>query len=620
MLQAIRDHAKGVFAWVMLIVVGVPFALWGIQNYLDNGREPPLATVGDREIFEGDVNRVYEQELASLVGIGDVAEEQLKKEAMERIIREELVNQQARSSALAVSDDDLRAAIQEEPYFQTDGKFDMEKYKLALASQGMSSAAFTQQARQRLISAQYSRGLLDSVFAPDRLVEDYLKKRNQERRIEYVTVAKAPFAGKIEDSAVEEYFKAHPAEYQTPERVVVDYVSLDLGALADTMTPTEDDLKALYEEQKAQYVTPEKRKLSHILLAADAANPEIEKKAADLRLRLEKGEDFAKLAKEASDDKPSGAKGGDLGYVAKDAVDPNVYAEAQKLKEGEVSAPVRSPFGYHLVKVTELKPAVTRSFDEVHAELLAAAKRAAAEAKFDELAESLATVSFEHADGLDAVARAVGGKVETSTSFSRDEGQGLAASPEVRKAAFSDEVLDGKNSDLVEVGKDKVVVLHLKDRVPASPKPLAEVKQSIVDLLRQNAVAEDARKRADELLAAARGGKSLDDLAKAGKLTVSRPEPIRRNGTVLPPDVVSAAFEIPSSRLASDPYAKIELANGDQMVLKLLEIKDGGGDKDGKEAAAVRDSLARSIAQTEAMAFFAALRAEADVYIRPQRP
>ena len=520
MLQAIRDHAKGVFAWVMLIVVGVPFALWGIQNYLDNGSEPPLATVGDREIFERDVNRVYEQELASLVGIGEVAEDQLKKEAMERIIREELVNQQARASGFAVSDDDLRAAIQEEPYFQTDGKFDTEKYKLALASQGMSSAAFTQQARQRLISAQYSRGLLDSVFAPDRLVDEFLKKRNQERRVEYVTVSKTPFAGKIDDNAVEAYFKSHQADYQTPEKVAVDYVSLELAGVADTMAPTEDDLKALYEEQKAQYVTPEKRKVSHILLTAESPSPEVEKKANELRQRLDKGEDFAKLAKEVSDDKQSGAKGGDLGYLAKDSIDPNVYAEAQKLKEGEVSGPVRSPFGYHLVKVTELKPSVTRSFEEVHAELLTLAKRTAAESKFDELAQTLVTVSFEHPESLESAAQAVGAKVQTSALFSRDEGEGIAASPELRKAAFSDEVLDGKNSDLVEVGKDKAVVVHLKQRVPAAPKPLAEVRQSIVESLQQQAVADDTRKRADDLLAAARGGKALDELAKAGKLTL----------------------------------------------------------------------------------------------------
>ncbi|NJD07697.1 MAG: peptidylprolyl isomerase [Methylococcaceae bacterium] len=619
MLQAIRDHAKGVFAWVMLIVVGVPFALWGIQNYLDNGREAPLATVGDREIFERDVNRVYEQELANLVGIGDMAEDQLKKEAMERIIREELINQQARASGFAVSDDDLRAAVQEEPYFQTDGKFDMEKYKLALASQGMSSAAFSQQARQRLLSAQYSRGLMDSVFAPERMVEDFLKKRNQERRIEYITVSKAPFAGKIDESAVEAYFNSHQTDYQTPEKVAVDYVSLDLTSVAETMAPTEDDLKSLYEEQKAQYVTPEKRKVSHILLSADTPNPEVEKKAAELRQRLDKGEDFAKLAKEVSDDKQSGAKGGDLGYVSKDSIDPNVYAETQKLKQGEVSGPVRSPFGYHLVKVTELKPSVTRTFEEVHADLMSLAKHAAAEAKFDDLAQALVTVSFEHPESLEAAAQAVGAKVQTSALFSRDEGEGIAANPELRKAAFSDEVLDGKNSDLVEVGKDKAVVVHLKQRVPAAPKPLAEVRQSIVERLQQQAVMDETRKRADDLLAAARAGKALDDLAKTGKLTVSKPEPIRRNGTALPPDLVSAAFGISPSKLATDPYAKVELANGDQVVLRLLEIKDGASDKDGKEAATLRDSLARSLAQTEALAYFAALRAEADVHIRPQR-
>jgi len=619
MLQAIRDHAKGVFAWIMLIVVGVPFALWGIQNYLETGQEAPLATVGDREIFERDVNRVYEQELANLVGIGEMAEEQLKKDAMERIIREELISQQARDNGLSVSDEDLRTAIQEEPYFQTDGKFDMEKYKLTLASQGMSSTAFTQQARQRLMSAQYSRGLFDSVFVPEPLVDGFLKKRNQERRIEYVTVPKPAVSGSVADHVVAEYYGAHQGEYQNPERISVDFVSVDLSTLAADVTPAEEELKTSYEEQKAQFVTPERRKISHILVASDAPGTETENKALALRQRVAKGEDFAKLAKDASDDKLSAPKGGDLGYVSKDGVDPNVFAAAQQLREGEVSQPVKSPFGYHLVKLTEFKPAITRTFEEVRGDLQQSAKRAAAEAKFDELAQTLATVGFEHSDGLEFVAKAVGGKIESSELFSRDEGKGIAAAAEVRQAAFSQDVLDGKNSDLVEVSKEKVAVLHLKDRVPASPKPLTEVKQSIVEFLQQKTIREDTRKRADDLLAAARGGKSLEELAKSGKWTLAKPQPFMRNAKDLPPDVVAAAFNIAASKLASDPWAKVEMANGDQLVLRLLEIKDGVADPEGEDVASVRDSLAKSLGQVELMAYFQALRADGDVRVRPVR-
>src|SRR5690606_12795526 len=189
MLQAIRDRAQGIFAWVMLILVGVPFALWGIQNYLDSGKEQPLAVVGDRDIFEREVSQAYQQSLAKLVGLADVDEKQLKQETLEKLIRDEIIAQNAEAKSLAVSDNAVRDFIQKLPYFQTDGRFDKEKYNIMLSSQGLSSAQFIARVRRALLMEQYQRGLLDSAFVTSNQLETLFRLKNQEREVEYLKVS-----------------------------------------------------------------------------------------------------------------------------------------------------------------------------------------------------------------------------------------------------------------------------------------------------------------------------------------------------------------------------------------------------------------------------------------------
>jgi peptidyl-prolyl cis-trans isomerase D len=623
MLQAIRDRAHGIMAWVMLIAIGVPFALWGIQNYMDTGKEQPAAVVGGHEIMDREVSQAYEQTLANLVGVADYDEKQLKQEALERLIREEIIAQSAEAKSLAISDADVRGFIQTLPYFQTDGKFDKEKYKVMLSSQGMTPNQFVAQIRRALVMEQYQRSILDSAFVTKDQVEALLRLKNQEREIEYATVPLKSSIRSFSDSEIEAYYREHLPEFGNPEKVSVEYIALSLDDIAKSVPVTDEDLHRYYEEQKANFGTPERRKLSHILIPVEGEDADADKtalaKIGAIRERLVKGEDFAKVARETSGDPVSAKQGGDLGFMNKDAMEENFAKAALALKQGELSEPVKTSFGYHLIKVTELIPAQTKPFDEVKEELRKTYQHNQAENKFYDLGQTLTEQAFEHPDSLEAAAKALNLKIEQTGLFTRDAGEGLAGESAVRSAAFSEEVLNGRNSDPIELGNEKAVVLRVKEHQPASDKPLSEVKEAILAKLRNDDARKETGKQVEALLKQVREGKPLADAAKSMNLAVTKPPVLRRTEATLPQPLVSAVFKAPRSADGKPVPGSAELENGDQIVFAVLAVKDGTpAAVDAKEQESAREFLAKTEGQREFSSFVARLREIADVKVKPE--
>lgn len=623
MLQAIRDRAQGIFAWVMLILVGVPFALWGIQNYLDSGKEQPLAVVGDRDIFEREVNQAYQQSLANLVGLAEVDEKQLKREALEKLIRDEVIAQNAGAKNLAVSDNAVREFIQTLPYFQTDGRFDKEKYNIMLSSQGLGSAQFVAQVRRALLMEQYQRGLLDSAFVTSNQLATLFRLKNQERAVEYLKVPLKASTRVISDAEIENYYRKNLSAYQNPERVSIEYIAVRLEDIAKEIQVTEEDLRNLYEEQKASFTSEERRKVSHILVTVDTEGGKTAEQAAlakinQIRERLAKGEDFAKVAKEMSDDPVSAQNGGDLGFITKGAMEQNFADAAFALKQGELSEPVKTSFGYHLIRVTELSPAKVKPFEEVKDELLNTFQRNAAENKFYEQGQTLTELSYEHPDSLEPAAKALNLKIERTDYFTREAGDGIAAESAIREAAFSEEVLNGRNSDPVELGSDKAVVLRMKGHEPASDKPLADVKDEIIAKLRAEDARQGARKQAEELLRQAQEGVPLSDLAKKHGIEISKEPNLRRDAKNVSPALTNAVFKAERPSAERPVISTAELESGDQVVFKLTAVKDGAAHGDPKEADAAQQFLIKNTAQREFSSFVAQLRELADVYVKPE--
>lgn len=615
MLQSIRDKAHGVLAWLILIAIGVPFALWGIQNYTDGGKERPVATVGDHEFFERDVNRISERDLS---GQDD---EKVRQAAVERLIRDALMSEAVVRLKLSVGDEELRALVQSLPPFQTNGRFDKEKYKLALTAQGMTPQGFIEEMRSSVVMDQFQQGVMHTGFATTRALEQYYRLKDQQRAVGYVVVPVATDGTPVSEEAIQEYYLRHGAEFQTPEQVAVDYVSLKLEDVARRVAVNDEALHAFYEEQKANFTTEEKRRLSHILVAVapnageDAFRQALEK-AGKIRQRLAK-EDFAAVAKEVSEDSETAAKGGDLGILAAGQMEKNFEEAARALaKAGDISPPVKTPFGYHLIKLTELQAGQVKSFDEAKPELTANYQRTQAEKEFYELGQRLSEISFENPDQLEPAAEAIGAKVEKAGPFSRARGDGLAALAPFREAAFNPEVLEGRNSEPVELAPDHVVVLRVKERIPAAQKPLDEVRVNVAATLRVDAGRIAAKEKAKAALESVNQGKPLDELAKQQGWTVRKVAAVRRESTDVPREIIESIFRMPRPEAGKAVWRLVSLSSQEQAIVGLTGVSDGEVKSvDAQEMEKTRDFLSRVQGQAQFTSLLEQLWQDGDVNI-----
>ncbi|MDI1276351.1 SurA N-terminal domain-containing protein [Methylobacter sp.] len=617
MLTKIREKAQGAFAWGILIIICVPFALWGIQNYLDTGEEAPVASVGDKDFFQRDVNKAYEQYSQNLQGM-TIDEQTLKAQALEKLIKDEVLLQYVHANGLVTTDDAAREFIQSLPYFQVDGKFDDKRYKTMLNLQKMSSGEFVNRIKNALIMEQFQRSIIDSSFATKYDVESFFKIQNQQRDVDYVTVAVQKLAEQPSEEEIAAYYQQHQDLYQTPEQVSVEYIELSLEDIAKTIAVTDDKLKAFYEEQKDQYTTPERRKISHILFAI---NDKVDEKTAlEKALKAQKelaNKDFAAVAAEVSDDKLTAKTGGDLGLFNAGVMEKSFEDAASALKLGEVSNPVKSAFGYHLIKVTELVPGEIKPFESVKNEVTKAYQKAQAENAFYEAGETLTEMSYENPDNLKTVADALGATIKKSALFTKDKGDSIAADEKIRNAAFTEEVLQGNNSTPIELGTDRLVVLRMLEHKPAAARELNDVKKDIVAVLLSDKAKQQAIETSKKIKTRLQAGESIQAVAAENKLQVKAVAGLMRSNEDVPLPLSQAIFKA-AKPVGGKPTVFIaELPAGEQVVVSLSKVKDGVmTEDDKKQMELATKNIAKAFGQTEFNALINSLQAEADISVK----
>lgn len=616
MLTTIREKAQGAFAWAILLMICIPFALWGIQNYLDTGKEAPVASVGDKDFYQRDVNQAYEQYSQNLRGLG-IDEQTLKAQALDKLIKDEVLLQYVHAQGLVTSDAVARDYIRSLDYFQVDGKFDENRYKSLLSAQRISSPEFVNRIKNALTMEQFQRSIIDSSFATQYDLESFFKIQNQKRDVEYVTVALPKLTEQPSEQEIKAYYQQHPDQYKTPEQVSIAYVELALDEVAKKVEVTDDKLKAYYEEQKDQYSTPERRKISHILFAVNAKTDD---KAALEKAQKAKKElvtkDFAKLAEEVSDDKLTAKKGGDLGLLNAGVMEKPFEDAAMALKEGEVSDPVKTSFGYHLIKVTELVPGETKPFDSVKDEVAKAYQKSKAENLFYEAGEKLAEMSYENPDNLDSVAKALNLAVKKSPLFTREKGEGIAGEAKVREAAFSEEVLQGNNSTPIEIGPERLVVLRVLEHNPAAVRDLESVKQEVADALLAEKAKQQSVDKAQKMKARLQAGESLQSVAAENKLEIKKLTGLSRNDASVPEPLSDAVFKA-AKPVGNKPTVFVAaLPGGEQVVASLSKVTPGVmTEEDKKRMDLARKNIARAFGQTEFNALLGSLEADADISV-----
>ncbi len=635
MLQTIREKAQGWIAWAIVILITIPFALWGIGEYTGIGGEPVVATVNGQEITERDFESRYQQfrsELRQRLGSAYrpelFQEELMRGQVLDRMIDDLVIEQASRRMGLYAGDELVRQTILQFAAFQKDGQFDREAYERALRLQGyLGPGQFEERVRQSLITSQLGSAVRSTEFATPTELEDLVRLQRQQRNFSYLVVPAKEFRSDaaLESAELEAYYEDHKARFRTPERVKVDYILLDVDSLGAGIEPSEEELMAFYEAHRQEYGAPEQRAASHILInLPEDADTDTE---ADARARIEAalariraGEAFAEVAKEVSEDPGSAAAGGDLGLFGPGAMVPEFEEAAFAAEVGEVAGPVRSPFGLHLILVTEVQPESIKEFSEAREQVLAGLRKSEAEQLLYDYAERLADLAYEQPDSLEPAAEELGLKLQTSDWFARDGGEDLLAHPKVKAAAFSEEVLTaGNNSEVLDLGDNRMLALRVREHELAAYKPLEEVRAEVEDLVRAEQALEQAREQGEQLVDRLKSGASLEELQAETGFALKQPGSLGREAREAPPGLVRQVFQLPRPADSSPSYGLADLAGGDFAVVALTEVKDGALEDLAPEARENEIStLERSAGQANYQHLVRQLRAIADIELTPR--
>lgn len=517
MLQNMRDRMTGPMAIGIVLLISVPFAFWGIDSYMHQGGGGDVADVGDVSISQQQLQNAYNQSLSRLQSMlgdqfkpGMIDTPRFKRGVLENLIQQQLVLQQVVNLNYQVSDGLLRSVIAAEPAFQEDGKFSASRYQQVLAASGMRPEVYEAQLRRDLLSNQLQGSMRVSAFVTRAQLQARWQLQHQQRHLGWlvITPQSAGSEVKITDAQVAARYAQDKASFHTPERIKLTYVKLDRNALKPAAKPSDDVLKVIYESEKnSRFVRPGQRRARHILIkvAPGTTDPKAKKTIDMLVEKLAKGADFAKLAKEYSQDSGSSDKGGELGWVSRGVMVPAFEKALFAMQnKGAVSGPVRTDYGWHLIQLEDIRPKQIKPFDspEVQAVLLQQYNSRELNERYQQMSKNLDKYSFDYPKSLKKVQEKLGLEIHTSEWFTREQGNGIASSDAIREAAFSDVVLKNRENSLpIKLPSGVQLVIRVAAYEPERQKPLKEVAEQIRQQLRVEAQAELAAQQAEALLA-----------------------------------------------------------------------------------------------------------------------
>lgn len=591
MLQSIREKVEGWIASLILGLITVPFALWGINSYFEGDSKIHVAEVDGVKIgvdtYRGALDqqrRSAQQQLGKNFNPSLVDTPEFKTHVAELLVQEVLVGKAAQDQGYQVGDNQLVLLIREDPSFQRDGKFNTEMYQALLRRSGMAPRAFEARLRDDLVKRQFASGFSETAFITNGDLAAIVSLLEQKRVFGYVALSPDTFTAKIEiaPAAIEAHYTSHPDQYTRPERVRVEYLVLSPEEMAKKIKVGEDDLRKAYSDEIGRFSTPEQRRASHILVSlpatADAAaQKQALAKIEDIRKQLTAGADFGQLAKQHSEDVGSAAAGGDLGLVERGLFQPEFEQAVLALKVGEISKPVRSKDGYHLVKIASLKPEQRKPFQEVRATLDKELRKRLADEQLFEMAERLRTLVYEQADSLKPAAEALGLRVEQTDWFTRAGGGGLAADRKIVDAAFDPELrAQGRNSNAIDLSDNSLAAIRVLGYEPAMLRPLAEVRVGIEQILRQEAARDQAAKAGEALLAKLNAGGDIEALAKQQGLGYHAPQAYARSQTKgIDPRLLEAVFKAAHPQGDKPVFGAAGQLNGAYAVFALKRVEPG---------------------------------------------
>jgi len=571
MLGAIRNKSKG---WVAYLIVGfitVPFALFGIQDYVSGSSNTSIASVDGEDI---DLNLYYQElnsqqrNLQQQLGAqySQEIDNVLKQTLLDTMINEKLIENFANSLDMVTLDQEVRSVIQSNQAFQVNGAFSEERYNQILRLNSYTSTAYEIAQSKSLTRDQIKRNLSNSSFLSSVQTTQLNDLASQEREVSYIALTTDKYEDQISvsQSGISDYFNANKSNFLEGRKVKVDFVELSLDNIDEPENADQETLQNLYDENAELYTNPERRRAQHILV-------EDETLANDLLNQIKEGADFAELAKTNSVDTSSNEQGGDLGLFERDLMGAEFDEAAFSMNVGDVSDVVSTDYGYfHIIKLTEIQTETAQSFEEVREQLVALHIKNVKQKILFDLEEEFANLAYE--ESLDMLADQLDLEIQTSDFFSNGTNQYDQA---FVSAAFSEAVIEeGENSDVIELGQNKFVVLSLSSLQPERQKELNEVEAQIVATLKTLG----AKKLIDDLSLSIASALTSGDELTVNKLLTDNELEWNDEGwisraTQLPFDITSVAFTIPKPILGEHTYSSRSADNSISLVIDLKAVR-----------------------------------------------
>jgi len=599
MLQAIRDKVTGWIAYAIIFLISVPFALWGVNSYLGGGEALPAATVNGEDITARNLDTAYanyRRQLAEALGgtipagFGD--ETILKERVLTQLIEEYVLRQYANRQRYRIGDEELNKLIRSMPVFQSDGQFDTSVYRAQLGSQGYSPAGFEQEFRRTQSMGQLQTAINATAFTLPAQERQLSSLSNQTRKIRVLTRIVDSDTYPVSEQEVADYYRANASRYMTAEQVKIDFLEVSLERMKSLVDVSEELLIERYQLAEESYTSAEFRTASHILLTVEDGisedeNQQVRNRLADIRAQIVAGEDFATLARQYSQDPGSAADGGNLGEIERGTMVRPFETALFAMRVGEVSEPIMTAFGWHLIKLEQISGGKIRSFDEVRVGIEDEIRSDLAESQIYDLVENLANLAYELSDSLLPAAEQLGLELQTSEWFDRQTGTGIALEPRVRNVAFSNDVLNqGVNSDAIELADSRIVFIRINQRKPPAQKPLDQVSVAINDKLKQEKGREDNKLAGKQALEALKTGKNLEDIATDWNIDLVDNGFVGRDNTEVDQNLLRLVFRMkkPADGLVFDALTH---PNGDYSLVELSAVISNDSNIDSKRVEAL---------------------------------
>jgi peptidyl-prolyl cis-trans isomerase D len=620
MLQNIRDNSQG---WIAKTIIGVIVALMALTGFdaifQATTHTNEAAKVNGDEISQNELSQAVDmqrrqlmQQLGKDFDASLLDEKMLRESALKGLIDRKLLLQGAEQAKFSFSEAALDQVILQTPEFQVDGKFSSERFDQVIRQLGYSRMQFRQMLAQEMLIGQLRAGVAGSGFVTDAEVLAFARLEKQTRDFATLNVKADPAAVKLTDDEVKAYYDEHAKEFMTPDQVIIDYVELKKSSFFDQVAVKDEDLEAAYQKEIANLA--EQRRAAHILIEVNDKTTEAQAKAKidEVQARLAKGEKFEALAKEFSQDPGSANNGGDLGYAGPGVYDPAFEKALYSLSKDQVSEPIRTDFGYHLIKLLGVEAPEVPTLASLKDKLTRELKAAQVEQRFVEATKQLEDSAFEASD-LAQPAADLKLTVHTSKPFGREGGEGVAANRAVVTAAFSPEVIDeGANSTAIELDPETVIVLRAKEHLKPAQLPMESVSAAIRTQLTKEHASAEAKTRAEKLIADLRDGKAPLDKAIDGQ-NWKTTEAATRGQEGVDPAVLQALFRMPKPAAKDKPtFSSVTLPDGSLMVVRLNGVNEAAAPTD-EEKAQYRRFLASREGQQDFAAYRKQLEAEAKI-------